>query len=658
MRGPSGGGETGALIRDLDWAATPIGPIETWSTALRSLVATLVSSRHPMFLWWGPKLVQLYNDAYVPSFGRGKHPAAMGQLGHECWGEIWQIIGPQILGVMTDGTPTWHEDSLVPILRNGRLEEVYWTYGYSPAFDDDGDIGGVLVVCTETTMRVLANRRQKLLRVLAEHASVATTAKEIALAAYAMFGEFREDLPFAIGRSRAGEIKATEHLTAEDRLRLGELVVTLEPGVVTTIAPVACGPWPEPVTQIIRISSARGHIAFGLSSRLAFDADYREFLHQLVAYLEIVSDRSDQIEELARANRTKDEFLAMLGHELRNPLAPIVTAIELIKLGDPSHVAHAHRVIENQVSHVIRLVDDLLDTAKMTRGKVELKREVFDVRDAIARGIEHATHLLEQRAHRLRVEQPATPVVWFGDRVRLAQVVANLLTNAARYTEPGGDVTLSLVQTRTAITIRVTDTGIGIAADMLPRIFELFVQGARSQDRAQGGLGIGLALVRNLVELHGGTVTAASAGPGRGSEFVIELPVAELPMQPAPAIVVPIESRPKRVLLVDDNVDAADLLAQLLRDQGHEVEVAHDALAALERFPQFAPDVAVLDIGLPVMDGYELATRLVANHAPCRLVAVTGYGQPDDRARAASVGFAVHLVKPVKLSALLEALVA
>ncbi|MBO4122400.1 response regulator [Cupriavidus gilardii] len=374
--------------------------------------------------------------------------------------------------------------------------------------------------------------------------------------------------------------------------------------------------------------------------------------------------RERLLRELERASQAKDEFLAMLGHELRNPLSPIVTALQLMRMRGSTETERERAIIERQVDHLVRLIDDLLDVSRITRGNIELKIETVHLAEVLAKAVEMASRLLEQRSHRLSMDVDRT-LVWQGDPVRLAQAVANLLTNAARYTDIGGEIVLSAQRDGDGdgdgdIVIRVRDNGIGIGAEMLPHLFDLFYQGPRKIDRQQGGLGIGLALVKNLIELHGGSVAAASEGPGHGSAFTIRLPaVASAELVAAAhreerAAVAAGDAR--RVLLVDDNVDSVQALAQLLKAYGHHVEVVYDPVSALRIVQRFAPDVAVLDIGLPVMDGYELVRRLresLGDH-PCRFVALTGYGQDTDRDRSKAAGFGQHLVKPVSPDALLR----
>jgi len=363
-------------------------------------------------------------------------------------------------------------------------------------------------------------------------------------------------------------------------------------------------------------------------------------------------EREQLLVELSAASQAKDEFLAMLGHELRNPLSPIVTALQLMRMrGDGAHGREGD-IIQRQVDHLVRLVDDLLDVSRVTRGKIELKVERVELARVIDKAVEMASLLIEQRRHRLEVElEPG--LAWEGDPVRLAQVMSNLLTNAARYTEPGGRLWLRVRRDGLeAVEISVRDTGIGLAPEVREQVFELFFQGKRSIDRAEGGLGIGLALVKNIVELHGGSVHAHSEGRGLGSEFVVRLPLCSAaltaaPSAPAPAAMPGVAAQ--RVLLVDDNADGADTLGRLLRAHGHTVEVYHDPVGALAALERFRPTVALLDIGLPVLDGYQLAARIRAlpGGQGCRLVALSGYGQAADRARSQAAGFERHLVKPV-----------
>jgi PAS domain S-box-containing protein len=357
------------------------------------------------------------------------------------------------------------------------------------------------------------------------------------------------------------------------------------------------------------------------------------------------------------ANRTKDEFLAMLGHELRNPLAPIVTALEVIDQRYGRERFREHDVIERQVRHLRRMVDDLLDVSAIARGKVSLATRRIEIASIVRLACELAGPLLEERRHQLIVDVPQAGLDIDGDEARLVQVFANLLTNAAKYTDPGGRIEILADVFGDRVRVRVRDNGIGIEPGDLERVFELFAQAERRLDRSRGGLGVGLSLAKSLVELHGGTIEARSAGRGKGSEMIVCLPPSATVTDDAqPSVTAPQrESRgpSRRVIVVDDNVDAADMLAELLREAGHHVDVAYDAPEALALAERSPPDIAILDIGLPAMDGYELAGRLSVVRRPI-LIALTGYGRDHDKQRSAEAGFAHHLVKPVSPARLLE----
>jgi PAS domain S-box-containing protein len=371
----------------------------------------------------------------------------------------------------------------------------------------------------------------------------------------------------------------------------------------------------------------------------------------------------EQAEQLLQADRRKDEFLAMLAHELRNPLAPIRNAAQVIRLLGTTepNVQRSTEVIERQVQTMARLVDDLLDVSRITTGKIKLQKEPVELATVVARAVEAARPLIEARRHALTVRLPPEAMRLEADVTRLAQVVGNLLANAAKYTENGGRIELGVARHGNIAVVRVRDNGVGIPAAMLPRIFDLFVQVDRSLARSEGGLGIGLTLVKSLVEMHGGSVEAHSEGLGRGSEFVVRLPVLQTRHDPNPDQAErsgDYPSPPRRILVVDDNVDAAASLAMLLQVEQHDVRTAHDGPTALHVAEAFRPEVIFLDIGLPRMDGYEVARRLrkQAGLEKTLLVALTGYGQEEDRRRSQQAGFDAHLVKPADPVALQQLL--
>jgi PAS domain S-box-containing protein len=373
-----------------------------------------------------------------------------------------------------------------------------------------------------------------------------------------------------------------------------------------------------------------------------------------------ITDRKHVEEQLQDASRRKDEFLAMLAHELRNPLAPISAAAELLELGalGEARVRHTSQVIRRQVGHMTNLVNDLLDVSRVTQGLVALEKAQFDIREVVADAVEQVTPLIQARRQHLDLRLPDAAAIVTGDRKRLVQTVANLLNNAAKFTQDGGRLQVGAEVVGAYVRIDVVDDGIGMAPDTAAHAFELFSQAERSADRSAGGLGLGLALVKKLVELHGGTVACESAGIGRGSRFTIRLPFASADAPDAAhqeAAAAPgTEADGLRILVVDDNVDAATMLAMVLESMGHEVLVEHGSRQALERAATIAPQVCVLDIGLPDMDGNELAQRLRAQPgmSGAVLIAITGYGREEDRRRSHEAGFDHHLVKPVDIDRL------
>jgi signal transduction histidine kinase len=687
----SGGGVTGALVRSIDWSRSELGAIDGWPESLKTTVGTILHSRHPMFLWWGRHLVQFYNDAYLPSFGQGKHPVAMGQHGIVCWPEIWPIIEPQIADVMDRAISSWHDDHLVPIHRNGRLEEVYWTYGYSPVFDGAGAVGGTLVVCNETTTRVIGDRRLRTLRLLVERLAVAPTPLTVLEAAADVVALEDTDVPFAmvyrvpangeqcLHRSvglLANDSQAVDVLLRDrlEQLASDSAVQMLDRGITDS----GCR-WPEAVEEVFvariawREHTTSGFIVFGLSPRLAFDDSYREYLRhiaecigyadarveavQLRALMEherdelleqapvaiallsgsehvfvvanprycqmvgranlvgktyrdafpesVATDIPDLLDrvyrtgqasvthemrirldrtgsgaaedcffdfnleplrnvagevygmmavavdvtpvvtarqvferahqerdallhELERASRAKDEFLAMLGHELRNPLAAIVTALQLLHRRGVPGGEKERAIIERQVTHVVRLVEDLVDVSRIARGTMLLAVEFLSIKDVIAKAIEIATPVIEEHRHQLIVDVP-DDLPFQGDATRLSQVVANVLTNAAKYTNPRGNIVLGAEWREGGLRLSVRDNGIGIDPAMLQHVLEPFAQEEQARDRSRGGLGLGLAIVSSVVAAHGGTVALYSNGKGQGTECVICLPFSPGP---------------------------------------------------------------------------------------------------------------------------------
>jgi signal transduction histidine kinase len=378
---------------------------------------------------------------------------------------------------------------------------------------------------------------------------------------------------------------------------------------------------------------------------------------------------AERTAELVDAGRRKDEFLAMLAHELRNPLAAVRLAAQLVSLPDlpQPQLAKSAAIIHRQVEHLVRLIDDLVDVSRITRGLISLRREPTEISSVVAQAIEASRPVIDAKHHTLTVSVADESLQVNGDPARLSQILGNILNNAAKFTDPGGRIRLSVARKADTVVINVVDSGAGISEEMLPRVFDLFTQVERPLDRTTTGLGIGLALVHRLVEMHGGHVMAHSDGPGKGAELIVQLPLHEPLHETAlPTAVVPepvqqpeaptLTSR--RVLVVDDNIDAAETLALMLKLHGHHVQTAHDGLDALRVAPVFAPHIILLDLGMPNLNGYETANRIRSQPwgRDMALVALTGWGQPKDRKRTVEAGFDAHLVKPVDQNTLLKTL--
>jgi signal transduction histidine kinase/CheY-like chemotaxis protein len=642
------GGEAGALMRALDWSASPLGDPLGWPQALRTVVALMLNSKFPMFVAWGPQAGFVYNDPYAEILG-DKHPAAMGRRFADIWSEIWHDVGPLAERALR-GEATYKENLPLRLRRHGYDEDTWFTFSYSPVRDDDGAVAGVYCACVETTAQVLAERyrneeNQRLVELFEQAPGFIAVLRgpghvfELANKSYRqMLGERK--LIGLTAREAVPEIEGQGFFELLDAVyRSGEPFVGRASPMRVQRAPNA--PLEERFIDFIYqpIRDATGAVA-GI---FVEGSD--------------VTARTKVENELRAANRQKDQFLAMLAHELRNPLAPITTAAQLLKQGrlDARGSRHASEIIARQAEHMTELVNDLLDVSRVTRGLVTLETEELDINGVVASAVEQVRPLIDTRRHTLALQLSGEPARVAGDRTRLVQVVSNILNNAAKYTPQGGSIALRVAAHEALVEVSVRDNGVGIEPDVLPYIFDLFTQAERTPDRSQGGLGIGLALVKSLVALHGGRVEARSEAPGQGSEFIIRLPRLERPRgEPARASdsgAGAEREAPLCVLVVDDNIDAALMLATLLEMQGHSVCVEHDGRNALRRARLQRPQVLLLDIGLPDMDGYELARamRRLPETANAVLVALTGYGQGQDRADAQQAGFNHHLVKPASM---------
>ena len=533
-----GQGEMAELCRALDWTATPLGPVAIWSQSLRTTVSTLLTCPNPMFLWWGPELIQFYNDAYRPSFGEsGRHPRALGMRGRECWTDIWDTIGPQIEGVMTRGEAVWFEDMYLPIERNGRTEDVWWTYSYSPVRDNDGMINGTLVVCLETTARVVAERQLKQLnRELEVERSRLAYAFKQAPSFFAIYRgpehrfEFVNEAIYQLvgRRDLIGKafLEALPELADQGfKELLDGVLLTGKPFVGREISLVLQRTPGEPPEErfVDFVSKAIVEADGTRSGVVAHGHDVTEYVH---ARREVDAARH----EAERANRAKSEFLAVMSHELRTPLNAIDGYTELLELGVRGPVTDEQRLdlgrIRKSQRHLLGLINGVLNYTRVEAGVVHYELEPVSVVDALATC--EALTAPQMRARGLtfarRECDPAISVL--ADIEKLEQIVINLLGNAMKFTGRGGQVTMACTTTDGLVAITVEDTGVGIAANHLDRVFEPFVQVDSGLTRTRDGVGLGLAISRDLARGMGGDLTVRSR-PGVGSMFTLTLPRAK-----------------------------------------------------------------------------------------------------------------------------------
>ncbi|QOL48447.1 hybrid sensor histidine kinase/response regulator [Massilia litorea] len=593
----------------------------------------------------GPKHVfEMVNEAYYQLVGHRE------LIGKAVWEALPEVAGQgyeEFLDQVYRTGEAWTTRAMpisVQRERNGPISQRYIDLVYEPYKDQYGTTIGIFAQGYDVTDAVEAQAAKResdeRLRDGMDAARMAVWDWDFASGELA----YSDNIGLVLGFTPGGMNVVGAHIHPDDR-------ETIDRAHEEAIA--GAGSYQE-VLRFIRPDNGR-QVWLDSRGKVRFDDEGRAVSMRGVTV--DVTERYQAEFELRESNRKKDEFLAMLAHELRNPLAPISTAAEMLRLANATdpRTRKASEVISHQVKHMTALVDDLLDVSRVTRGLVELERELVDIKAAVANAVEQARPLIEARRHALTVRTDASQATVLGDRTRLVQVIANLLNNAAKYTPQGGEITLAVHAQADQgwVDIGVIDNGIGIDARLLPHIFDLFTQAERTPDRAQGGLGIGLALVRTMVALHGGVVTAASDGPGAGSTFTIRLPAVTQGVKDQlegaareGALAGP---APLQIMIVDDNVDAAESLAVLLEAQGHRVQVEAHPVQALAAARQDPPEVFILDIGLPEMDGYELARRLRADPATgsALFIALTGYGQAHDRILSKSSGFEHHFVKPM-----------
>ncbi len=570
--------------------------------------------------------------------------------------EVFPVVGPDgdapfespIAHVLREGRTVVLEGRPLLVRRDG--SRIAIGDSAAPIHLDDGSIDGVVLVFRDaSSARRDAERQELLARCAAELGSSLELDVTLRRVTEVLVGELATECAVELVDETGTARRVAYALAA------GAYPLLIDEGSGPKVFRAALGSRRQTVgtmTVVLRSSDGKND-----------DLDHATLLtlaERISAAIESAQlyQKAEQLRvEAESASRAKDEFLAMLGHELRNPLAPIVSALDLMRRRGATPFERELNVIDRQLRHVVRLVDDLLDVSRIAHGHVTLERSRVDLTTAVQAAVERAQPLVDERGHDLIVDSPPGLYVC-GDLDRLTQAIANLLVNAAKYTPPGGCISVATERAGERVLVRVRDDGVGIASEMLPRVFELFVQDQRSIDRAKGGLGIGLAVVRAIVEAHDGHVTASSEGCGKGTELVIDLPARSGPVAAPEATCVARASSPTRVLVVDDNVDAAELMSASLALLGYETYEAYDASSALVLARRLRPSAILLDIGLPTVDGYELAQRLRRTRGLERvqLIAVTGYGQPGDRERSRAAGFDAHLVKPVPLESLAELL--
>ena len=688
-------GETLARLRVLDWSQSLLGPQRLWSDALLRALGSCLRSRVAMHLWWGPHRVLLYNDASAALFASRHYAALLGMPARGCWARLWKHPLSVLEAVFDSGCATAAED--LCIANDADRPGSSATCLFAPLLSPSGRVEGVQCACIRSSGFAVGARAEQELHASEELAGLRAL-QELGtrlLQAEALPQVLEDILEGCIGSQSADAavlqltdaetkslpIAAQRGLSPEHAARLPSLSAHADSTSARALQQRA---WI--VTDQQRLPAAERELAQAAGWRsvqvapligrhgqtlgvcsLYFRRERQPSVRELhltdltLRLASLVLERKRDEQALREADLRKDEFLATLAHELRNPLTPISYAVQILRASpsEDSAVRTARDMIDRQVQHLVRLVDDLLEVTRIARGRIQLRQDRLDLKLTLVAAVEACRTLIEGAHHEIKVQLSEEPLWMVGDATRLLQVFVNLLHNAVKYTPAGGRIELCAGSAAGQAVVRINDSGVGIARGELERIFEMYVQVDSSLERARGGLGIGLTLAQNLARLHGGRIDAASEGRGRGSSFTVYLPLvptlstdraSHLQRQgPSEA-----GSQRLRVLIADDNVDAAESLALLLRQCGHDVSTAHDGGAALHLAAQLHPQVALLDIGMPQLNGYEACRRMRAlpEGASILLVAVTGWGHEAVRRRAFEAGFDHHLTKPVEFEQL------
>jgi signal transduction histidine kinase/CheY-like chemotaxis protein len=718
------GGDMGALMRATNWSKTALGPVDEWPQSLRTTTSTCLNSRFPILVWWGPELVMLYNDAYRPILG-DKHPDALGAAGQDVWPEVWEIIGPMLRGVLSRGEATWSEDQLLLLDRYGFREECYFTFSYSPVRDETGGVGGVFTAVTETTPRVVGERRMVTLRKLAERTASARAPSDAVTLTLRVFAENPDDMPFALlylrDENAAAIVLANDDEAVPKAMRAPQQVpLSAEPNdeawpisrvalrakperVAIPREPVADGdagdvPWIEAVSEAYVLPVAHtgqdhphGVLVVGINPRRPFDAEYRSFLelvsgHVATALVNAKAYEAERqrAEALAELDRAKTTFFSNVSHEFRTPLTLLLGPIEdavartSLDLATRRDLETAHR----NGLRLLKLVNTLLDFSRIEAGRAEASYELLDVAAYTAELVSLFRSAFERAGIELRIDVPTVPAEAYIDRAMWEKIVLNLVSNAFKHTF-AGEISLRVRAGDDRIALCVRDTGVGIPADELPRIFERFHRVPNARSRTYEGTGIGLALVQELVRLHGGEIVVESE-EGVGTSFEVSLPQGTSHLPPdrirAPRSQPPTgmgaaayleealrwlpddgsqaedqsgasvaaASRGARILLADDNADMRDYVARLLRAHGWVVETVSDGAAALSAVTASPPDLLIADVMMPRLDGFGLlrAVRESPKTSGVPVVLLSARAGEESTADGLHAGADDYLVKP------------
>lgn len=696
-----GGGEMAVLIGVTDWSPTGLGPIDEWPDTLKASINLCLNAKIPTTVLWGPEMRMIYNDRYREVLGPNKHPGALGATGEETWREVWDVAGPLLKGVYRTGV-TFLGELLLEMNRLVPREETYFQVSYAPIFVPNGEVGGLFAICPEVTDRVVSERRLRTLIDLGAHALAAKSEEDGCRIAATSLGSNQADVPFSLiylkepdadrlrliattgFKARNSWTPEVVQLAAEGdsvwllRSAMESRCAQLMGNIQARFGALPGGPWQESPDAALVLplggteqAEPVAVLVAGLSPHRLFDGPYRSFLETAAGHIgnAIASGRLREvehrrIEELSKLDRAKDEFLATLSHELRSPLQALSGWIDVLRRegADENQRKHALDAIDRSLRAETNLVQDLIEVSSLLAGKAEIEKTPVNLAEVIADAAEEVQPLTKEKGIALALEVPASAFV-IGDRNRLTQIMRNLLSNAIKFTWPSGHIEVTCRTVGQSLVVQVSDDGEGIPEEFLSLIFSRFSQANTRRTRHHSGLGLGLAIVRHFVELHGGEVQAASLGVGHGSTFTLRFPLAptELIAEASPSAEKAVQDDSSglnglRILLVEDNADVREVLLLMLEQAGAEVVAAALATEAFDAFKSKRPDVILSDLGMPDEDGYSLMGRIRSLEgdaaSPTPAIALSGYASSADRARSVAAGFHAHIAKPVDFALL------